>query len=89
LNTKVYDEILQIRHEDAGGDSATACETGRHSAGISAGGNVWAALEVAKRQESKGKTNRDRDFDTGERISLHMALSGVCGMTLKNIGTLK
>ena len=35
--------------------------------GISAGGNVWAALEVAKRPESKGKTIVTVICDTGER----------------------
>ena len=36
-------------------------------AGISAGGNVWAALEVAKRPGSKGKTIVTVICDTGER----------------------
>ena len=67
LNTKVYDEIIQVRHEDAG---ATARQLARQEGilgGISAGANVWAAAEVAKRPESKGKTIVTVICDTGER----------------------
>jgi len=67
LNTKVYDEVIQVRHEDAGD---TARELARREgilAGISAGANVWAALEIAKRKESKGKTIVTVICDTGER----------------------
>jgi cysteine synthase len=67
LNTKVYDEIIQVRHEDAG---ATARQLARQEGilgGISSGANVWAALEVARRPESKGKTIVTVICDTGER----------------------
>ncbi len=67
LNTKVYDEIIQVRHEDAG---ATARQLARQEGilgGISSGANVWAAAEVAKRPESKGKTIVTVICDTGER----------------------
>ena len=55
LNTKIYDEIVRVKNDDA-------METARRMAreegllvGISSGAAVWAALEVAKRQESAGK----------------------------------
>ena len=55
LNTKVYDEVVRVKNEDA-------LETARRMAteegllvGISSGAAVWSALEVAKRQENKGK----------------------------------
>ncbi len=67
LNTKIFDEIIKVRHEDAG---ATAKQLARKEGilgGISSGANVWAALEVAKRPESKGKTIVTVICDTGER----------------------
>ncbi len=67
LDTQLIDEILQISAEDAG---ATARRLAREEgilAGISAGGNVFAALEVAKRPESAGKTIVTVICDTGER----------------------
>jgi len=55
LNTKIYDEVVRVKNEDA-------LETARRMAkeegvlvGISSGAAVWAALEVAKRESSKGK----------------------------------
>ncbi len=67
LDTKVYDEILQVRHEDAGGTSRQLAKQEGILAGISAGANVWAALEIAKRKESRGKTIVTVICDTGER----------------------
>ncbi len=67
LNTKVYDEIIQVRHEDAGEVARQLARQEGILAGISAGANVWAALEVAKRAESKGKTIVTVICDTGER----------------------
>jgi cysteine synthase A len=56
LNTAVYDEILRVKDADA---FATGREIARREGilvGASSGAAVWAALEVAKRQESRGKT---------------------------------
>ena len=67
LNTSIIDEIVQVRSEDAG---KTARELARKEgilAGISAGANVWAAIEVAKRPESRGKKIVTVICDTGER----------------------
>lgn len=67
LNTKVYDEIIQVRHEDAGEIARQLARKEGILAGISSGANVWAALEVAKRPESKGKTIVTVICDSGER----------------------
>jgi cysteine synthase A len=67
LNTKVYDEIIQVRHEDAGAVARQLARQEGILGGISSGANVWAAVEVAKRPESKGKTIVTVICDTGER----------------------
>ena len=67
LNTKVYDEIIKVRHEDAGEIARQLAKQEGILGGISSGGNVWAALEIAKRPESKGKTIVTVICDTGER----------------------
>jgi cysteine synthase A len=67
LNTKVYDEVIQVRHENAGDTARELARKEGILAGISAGANVWAALEIAKRKESKGKTIVTVICDTGER----------------------
>lgn len=66
LNRDVYDEIIQVRDEDA---YATTKRLNREEAllvGISAGANVWAALQVAERLGA-GKTVVTLLPDTGER----------------------
>lgn len=67
LNTDIYDEIITVENEDA-------FETGREIArsegvlvGISSGAAVWAAIQLAKRPENKGKTIVALLPDTGER----------------------
>ena len=67
LNTKVYDEIIPVENEDA---FATGKLVGRKEGvlvGISAGAAVWAAIELAKRPENKGKTIVALLPDTGDR----------------------
>ena len=64
---EVVDEIIQVTNEDAG---ATARRLAREEgilAGISSGAATWAALEVAKRPENKGKLIVAIIPDTGER----------------------
>ena len=67
LDTKIYDEVIAVANEDA-------FETGRKIArnegvlvGISSGAAVWAALELSKRPENKGKIIVALLPDTGER----------------------
>lgn len=67
LNTEVYDEIIQVENEDAFAASRQIARTEGLLVGISAGANVHAALEVAKRPENKGKKIVTILCDTGER----------------------
>lgn len=67
LNTSIYDEIIPVENE-------AAFETGRLIArkegvlvGISSGAAAWAAIQLAKRPENKGKTIVALLPDTGER----------------------
>ncbi len=67
LNTEIYAEVIRVSDADA---IATARRLAREEGmlvGISAGANVWAALRVAERPESKGKTIVTIGCDTGER----------------------
>ena len=71
LNTSIYDEIIKVENEDA-------FETGKYLAaeeailaGISSGAELYAAIQLAKREENKGKTivvllpdNGDRYYST-------------------------
>ena len=67
LDTQLIDEILKV--EDAvAGETARALATQEGIlVGISAGANVWAALEIAKRPEMAGKLIVTVGPDTGER----------------------
>ncbi|MCG8431555.1 MAG: cysteine synthase A [Candidatus Omnitrophica bacterium] len=56
LNTKVVDEIMTVGHEDAGAMAKQLARREGILAGISSGAAMWAALEVARRPESKKKT---------------------------------
>ena len=67
LNTEIYDEIITVANEDA---FATGKEIVRNEGvlvGISSGAAVWAAIELAKRPENKGKTIVALLPDTGDR----------------------
>ncbi len=63
----LVDEILQVREEDAGATSRRLARQEGMLVGISAGANVWAALQVASRPDSRGKTIVTVACDTGER----------------------
>ena len=67
LRTDLIDEVIQIRHEDAGAMARRLAREEGILCGISAGGNVLAALEVAKRPEMAGKVIVTIICDTGER----------------------
>jgi cysteine synthase A len=67
LQTDNIDEIIQVKDEDAGAMSRRIAREEGVLVGISAGANVWAALEVAKRPESAGKVIVAVLCDTGER----------------------
>jgi cysteine synthase A len=67
LNTGVYDEIVRISDADAIATARRAAREEGMLVGISAGANIWTALQVAARPESKGKTIVTIGCDTGER----------------------
>lgn len=67
LNTDVYDEIITVRNEDAFAVGRTAARTEGVLVGISSGAALWAATELAKRPENKGKTIVALLPDTGDR----------------------
>jgi cysteine synthase A len=56
LNTKIVDEVIKVNEEDSGPISKEVNQLDGIPVGISSGAAVWAALQVAKRPENKGKT---------------------------------
>ena len=67
LNTGVYDEVIAVENEDA---FAAGRKLGRSEgvlAGISSGAALWAALQLARRPENRGKTIVVLLPDTGDR----------------------
>ena len=67
LDAAVYDEVIPVENEDA---FAAGRRVGRKEGvlvGISSGAAVWAAIELAKRPENKGKTIVTLLPDTGDR----------------------
>jgi cysteine synthase len=67
LNTTSYDEIFKISAADSFDTARKLAKLEGIFCGISAGGNVYAALQIAKRPENKGKTIVTIICDTGER----------------------
>ena len=67
LNQKIYDEVLTVSNEDAVATSRELAIQEGILGGISAGANVKAALEIAARPESEGKTIVTVIPDFGER----------------------
>jgi cysteine synthase A len=55
LNTKIIDEIIRVKEEDAGPTAKEVNQLDGIPVGISSGAAIWAALQVAKRPENKGK----------------------------------
>ena len=67
LDTKVYDEISPVANEDAFATGKLIGHSEGVLVGISSGAAVWAAIELAKRPENKGKTIVALLPDTGDR----------------------
>jgi len=55
LNTKIYDEIVRVKNEDAFATARRAAREEGLLVGISSGAAIWAAVEVARRTENAGK----------------------------------
>ncbi len=67
LNTEIYDEIIKVENEDAFSTGREIARSEGVLVGISSGAAVWAATELAKRPENKGKVIVALLPDTGER----------------------
>ncbi len=55
LNTKIYDEVIRVKEADSGPVSKQVNQIDGIPVGISSGAAIWAALQLAKRPENKGK----------------------------------
>lgn len=55
LNTKIYDEIIRVKNDDAFATARRAAREEGLLVGISSGAAIWAAVEVARRRENAGK----------------------------------
>ena len=67
LDVKIVDEVLQISAADAGITARRLAKEEGILCGISAGGNVWASIQLAKRPENEGKLIVTVICDSGER----------------------
>ena len=67
LDTAIYDELIPVKNEDAFRAARDIARCEGVLIGISSGAAVWAATELAKRPENKGKTIVVLLPDTGER----------------------
>ena len=67
LDTKIYDEIIPVENEDAFAVGKKIGKSEGVLVGISSGAAVWAAIELAKRPENRGKTIVALLPDTGDR----------------------
>jgi len=67
LNTKIYDEIIRVKNEDAFAAEKQLSKSEGLLVGISSGAALWAATELAKRPENAGKIIVALLPDTGER----------------------
>ena len=55
LNTKIYDEVIRVKEADSGPISKQVNQQDGIPVGISSGAAIWAAIQLAKRPENKGK----------------------------------
>jgi cysteine synthase A len=67
LNTKLYDEIIPVKDDDAFAAGREVAKSDGVLVGISSGAALWAATVAARRPENKGKTIVAILPDTGER----------------------
>lgn len=67
LNRNIIDEIILVRHEDAGSAARRLAKEEGILTGISGGAAVWAALATGSRRENRGRTIVTVLPDTGER----------------------
>ncbi len=78
LNTDIIDEIIKVSNDDAMEMTRQLAAKEGILAGISSGANVWAAVQVSKREEAEGKSIVTIVCDTGERY-ISTELYNNCG----------
>lgn len=69
MEISLVDEVITVTNEDAGNTSRELAKKEGVLLGISAGANLWCAVQIAKRPENKGKTIVTIGCDTGERYT--------------------
>jgi len=79
LDTEIYDEVIDVTLDDAVSTSRDLATKEGILAGISAGANVWAALQVAARPENEGKKIVVIVPDFGERYLSTVLFEGLTG----------
>ncbi len=67
LDTSIYGEVIKVSNEDAINTAKMLAKDEGLLVGISAGANVFATMQIASREEFKGKTLLTVLCDTGER----------------------
>ncbi len=67
MNTKLIDEIIKVKNEDAGEMARRLAREEGILVGISSGAATWAGVQLARRPENKGKMIVVVLPDTGER----------------------
>ena len=67
LNTKIYDEVIAVENEDAFATAKELAKTEGVLTGISSGAALYAAVQLAKRPENKGKNIVALLHDSGDR----------------------
>ena len=67
LDTSIYDEVIRVKNEDAISTGAMFGKTEGVLVGISSGAALWAAIELAKREENQGKNIVVILPDSGDR----------------------
>ena len=79
LNTKIYDEIIKVENEDAFATGKILARKEGVLTGISSGAALYAAIELAKRPENKGKNDCGVTSGYRGQILFHPAFYGVSG----------
>jgi len=67
LDTRLIDEVIQVSNDDALETARALAAKEGILGGISAGANIWAAVQISKRKDNEGKTIVTFICDTGER----------------------
>ena len=86
LDTKIYDEVIQVTNDDAIATTRRLASEEAILAGISSGSITWAALQVAARPENKGKLIVSIICDFGERYLSHPVYTELPNPEIPGVG---